>query len=201
MSQSGLVESLRDTKGIRNEILARRIEKHDNCSICNRQTALESRKIKKRAYHLFLKLIDSDSKKRLLDIDGKISMLTSTILGRTGWWRSGDDFMLQDNFQNMHDPEFRSFDTYRVIRTESGYEPSSSSTPYNAYFAGIHLAELQFVEKNKNELDELHRTLGQKEIIMSGVFTTKNPDDYNLACAICKYLGYSKEKKLSKRYH
>ena len=200
MSGNRLVEKLRETKDLRNIMFAKRIEKSMGRSISTSETRCYDRKLRNRAYQLFLRLLDPEVRKKLMEIDGNISTLSTTIMSRSGWWRSGKDFILQDNFQNMHDPEFRSFDTYMVVRTPFGYEPSSSTTPYNSYFAGIRSQEEEFVKRNKTELEALHKAYTQKETIMGGSYLLRNDGDYELAQEICRFLGYSRENNIQYSY-
>ena len=190
--ESDLVKRLRDTNNLSNSMLARSIEKTD--SYYSRKDI----KNRKKAYKLFLKLIDPKTSERLTELDTEIDLITDVIYDETGWWRTSDGFMYEDNFKNMHDPEFRSFDTFRVYRNEDGYYINTGE-PYNSYFAYIQDKEYRFFEKYKSSLGALHEALTEKEQIMYGKYQVQDKSNKELCAQIALYLGYKKEEKDNKK--
>ena len=194
--ESKIVEKLRETKTLSNKILAYNIEKVNHSFVYGRKQARQSFKNDDRAYQLFLGLIDPESSERLRKYDEIIKQLEEKIHRESGWWRTSTGLMYQDNFQNMHDPEFRTFDTYTIHRNDFGYYVSSEK-PFNSYFAMIRSKEIEFFERYEEVLKELHTALSIKESIMSGNYFVQDPKNEELCREISIYLGY-KVKDLGK---
>lgn len=188
-----VVETLRETNRFRNKRLANRIEKERNRKVFGGKEYQEMVSNQNKAYKLFLRLIDKDSRERLKALDDTIESIATQIHKESGWWMTQEGFMFRDNFQNMDDPEFRSFDTYRIYRGENGYSVTPEK-PYNHYYATLHAEEERFYKKYEEKLRILHEALTEKERIMAGEYTVEDEANLPLCKEITAYLGYTPEK-------
>ncbi len=196
---SNIVEELRKYKSIKAKLLANSIDKRQKSNTFRipKDVYIEN-KNRLNAYKLFLKLLCETDKEKLLKLDDTINSISSYISESSGWWMTDrDGFMYEDNYQNMSDPEFRTFDTYRIYRNEDGYYVSQKE-PFNSYFAKIKSDEIAFYNKYKDKLEILHNALSTKENIMFGNYELKSENDRNLTEEITKYLGYEKKEKVKK---
>ena len=187
-----LIKELEETKKLLNSFLARRVYKYNSRSSFGRKEFLESRRIDKKLYQLFLDRIDPSDKERLLRIDEELKSIEDEIYKKSGWYRvqsMDNQFRHETNFQNQHDPEFASHDTYRVERTAQGYTYDKKE-PFNSYFAGIQLGQKRFYERFQTELERVHELLTEKETIMYGGYRMKDENDKDLLKYISIYLGY-----------
>lgn len=194
--ESRIVEELRKTYNPFNRILAASIERRANSNIFRipKDIYIDSANEEK-AYTLLKRMVTKDTKTKLDSLDHTIDSISDDIYDRTGWWRTDrDGFMLEDNFQNMHDHEFRSFDTFRICRNEDGYYVEGGE-PFNSYFAYIQDTEYRFLESNREQLSVLHDTLCEKENTLVDSIPLKDEANRSLTVEIIKYLGYSKEKR------
>ena len=193
---SNIVEKLRETKSLRNKLLAAAIERRQQSNTFRIPQDIEiERKNEQKAYSLLKRLVTPDVKEQLIELDETIEGIKSDIYETTGWWMTGrTGFMYEDNFQNMHDHEFRSWDTYRLYRDEEGYYVSEKQ-PFNSYFASLKMKEHEFLEEHKEELKVLHKTLSTKEELLGGNIPLKDEKNRELIQEIVDYLGYKKEEK------
>lgn len=178
-----LVDSLKESGNVR---FAKKVEEHYARNYCDSATAKEYYSLLDIGYKLFLSLIDNESSAKLRKLDKKISELTKKIEKGNGWNVSRTGAVMYDNFRNMHDPEFRSYDTHLVGRKENGYVP----TPCDYGACRDDCDSISFVKKYQSDLDELHNLYSQKERIMYGSFSLKNPEDYILALNLSAFLGF-----------
>lgn len=194
--KSNIVEELRKTKNPFNLFLARSIEKRENStSFRVPQDIWINAKNEDKAYSLFKRLIVKDSKDRLEELDNTISSVSHDIREKTGWWRTGNSgFRYEDNYINMSDPEFRSFDTYQIYRNENGYY-TSSEEPFNSYFARIKMTEEKFLEKNYDKLQLIHEALSEKENMLAGDIPLQNEKNRQLVNEILVFLRYRSNEK------
>ena len=194
--ESKIVEELRKTYNPFNRILATSIERRANSNIFRIPKDVYIEELNRRkAYSLLKRMVTKDTKVKLDSLDYTIDSISDDIQDRTGWWRTGrDGFRLEDNFQNMHDPEFRSFDTFRIYRNEDGYYVEGGE-PFNSYFAYIQDTEYRFLEANRDQLSAIHDALSEKENTLVETIPLKDEANRSLTVEIIKYLGYSKEKK------
>ena len=138
-----------------------------------------------------LNLFTPEVREELERIGKNIELITNVIEEKTGWWRTGrKGFALENNFQNMHDPEFASHDTYKVYRNENGYYVDDEE-PFNEYFAAIKSVENKFLNDNQEELNKLHSLFSEKEGILNGTYSLVNSEDELLAASLIDYLGFS----------
>ena len=153
-------------------------------------------KNKHKAYSLLLKLVDKETRKHIRELDKQILALEKKIHKETGWFMTSEGhFRLYDNFQNMHDPEFRTFDTFTVYRGTHGYSITSQK-PYNWYFDYLRRTEFEFIQKHEEELKLMAHLLLEKEnILIHGSSHLVNPEDYSLCQQICQYLGYTSQEQ------
>ena len=144
-------------------------------------------KAKKVLYSLF----DEESLALLKEYNKYIRKQVKNIVTEGPWGYSDidGDFVYYDNFQNMHDHEFRTFDTYRVIRTKEGYEPYDKK-PFNYYFQRLLERELVFLQDHSEELYGLHTVLTLKEEFFDGNFRLKDENDRELAMKLINFLDF-----------
>ena len=194
--ESKIVEELRKTCNPFNRILAASIERRANSNTFRIPIdAYIEKANEEKAYSLLKRMVTKDTKIKLDSLDYTIDSISSDIEDRTSWWRTGrDGFMLEDNFQNMGDHEFRFFDTFRIYRNEDGYYVGGGE-PFNSYFAYIQDNEYRFLEENREQLSVLHDTLCEKENTLVDSIPLKDEANRSLTVEIIKYLGYSKEKR------
>jgi len=197
--ESRIVEELRKTRSISNRLLANRIDKRQKSNTFRiPKDAYIEIKNSEKAYKLFLKLLTQEDRKKIMELDKIIDSIEVYISEKSGWWMTGrTGFMFEDNFVNMHDHEFRSFDTYRIYRNEDGFYVSNEE-PFNSYFASIREREIAFYEKYKDKLEILHNALSSREEMFLGNYHLQDEDDRALAEEIVKFLGYKKEEKVKK---
>lgn len=188
---NNIVEELRKTRALKNKILARKIEKTE--------TINDEKDNKKRAYSLFLKLVTQQCKKELHELDTIIHFVSSIIEKSSGWIITNNfEFVLYDDFKNIFDEEFITFDTYRIYRSPEGYH-TDTCEPYNAYTKYIREKENAFLKKYETNLNILHEALTKKDKIMSDQFILKDKSNMELACAISHFLGYENKQEKKKK--
>ena len=180
--------------GIKEKLLARRLKKQGELTKYGHREFKYMNKTDDKLYATFLRLVDDSTKERLIYLDTAIEKIETTIYKKSGWWRTSDGFTLEDNFTNMHDPEFRSWDTYTIYRTEDGYTVRTDK-PFNGYFEYIRRKEIEFFNKFKDLLQQLHLLLKEKEMIMRGSYKLKDESNRELTTNISILLGYKKEEK------
>ena len=197
---SNVVQELKETKSIRNKLLASSIERRQKSNTLRIPEDVKiERKNEERAYSLIKKLVTKDIKEELVELDTIVEEYTNRIYEATGWWMIGrEGFMYQDNFQNMQDPEFKSFDTYRIYRNEEGFYVSDKES-FNSYFEGIKRKEQDFLEKNQEELLVIHEALTSKEQLLSSFIPLKNEEKRDLVNELINYLGYKSEEQLKEK--
>lgn len=197
--ESNIVQELKNTGNIRNLWLAESIRKRQESMTISYREALIDIKNEEKAYKLFVKLLSNDSKEELTMLDIVIDHVKGMIYDESGWWMTGrDGFRYEDNHINMRDPEFRTWDTYRIYRGEDGfYVPTDE--PFNPYFAKIREKEQRFFDRYEEDLELLHSVLTTKENFMSGDYELKDEKNRVLASEISKFLGYKIEGKGKKK--
>ena len=116
-----LIEQLNDTKKIKNIRLAKSISKIHNGYIFGTKEGKNMEKNTKKANKLLIKMLPEEVRNRIAVIDQGMSAIIDYIERHTGWYYTKSGFYYRDNFHNMQDYEFRSFDTYEVKRGENGF--------------------------------------------------------------------------------
>lgn len=119
-------------------------------------------------YEEILKLINKEIVSNLREINLNTKKIISKIEKESGWLFLNNMFILEDNFTNMHDPEFATHDSYRVIRGEEGFCIYTENAS-NDYFESIQQEEIKFYSKYKELLEQLHSYLLQKDNYLSGI--------------------------------
>lgn len=179
-----LIYKLKETNKFKNKRLANSISKiHNSNTFSITKEGKKMEKNNKNAYKLLLRMFPKDIKEKILGLDKCIEAVADYLNRRTGWVFIGDKIVYRDNFHNMHDPEFRSFDTYEIPRNDSGfYLDDSEGKPLY-----IRNEEKKFYLKYKSELDALHGFITEKtDLIKEAIFTSSDPE---LANEIAIYLG------------
>jgi len=191
--RENLAEALMNSNNIFNKITALQMNGvHGNTIFDVRRDVKMLDKIEKKVYKLFLKLVTPDVAEKLVAIDTLTDSMISKVEDRTGWSITEDLAFKEDNFKNVQDPEFRSWDTYRVYRNKtSGFYVSASKTN-DVYEENIRFVEKLFFKENEATLAKIHELWAEKENIMSGNYTLKNPTPENeeMAQLIAIYLNY-----------
>ncbi len=200
MKEYGKIVTGLNRIGIRGKLLARRVDKESKWVEIGKKQFKHKDKTEEKLYNTFLRLVDEETRKRLITLDEGIKKIETTIYEQSGWYRTSSGFRFEDNFQNMQDYEFRTWDTYSIDRSEEGYHIREEK-PFNSYFANIQEREMGFLNKYKDLLNQLHVLLTEKEKIMRGNFILKDDSNRELALNISNFLGFipeSKENNLSK---
>ena len=195
-----LIDDLVETGKRSNIRLAKRIAKRHYSNIfCPRKDVPKMRKTDELATKALYGLLDEPTLKTLITYDVIIENLIQKIMSKTDWdyYPYCQEFRLYDNFQNMGDPEFRSFDTYRVYRTEDGFTHSTKD-PYNGYFQSRQDREKRFVKSNKSDLKDLHHTYCLKEKLLKGNIKLKDDNTRDLAMELIYFLHLIEEPKEEK---
>ena len=79
--------------------------------------------------------------------------------------------------------------------------PADEVDPNNNYFGELRRVEEQFISQNIDGLNAIHKLWKEKEMIMAGEYSLKNPTPENieLAIAISDYLGYKRDETPEKK--
>lgn len=180
-----LIYKLKTTDKIANKRLAKNISIVDNSNTFSvNKEGKRMYKNEKKAYKVLLKMFPKELRERIKWLDVSINAVIDYIERRSGWMYITDEFMYRDNFQNMHDPEFRSFDTYRVRRNEDGFYVDENNSGPNY----IKDKERIFYRKYSSKLNALHSFIEEKKrLIQQSIYATEDP---NLAYYLAIYLGY-----------
>ena len=180
-----IVYKLKRTKGLSNRILAFNIERlNGRLPIQSERDYKKNEKNKKKAYQLFLRLIDDSSKTSLDHIDCTLDELIQKVSEQSGWWMLDQNFVYIDRCHSLQDIDFTQINTYMVVRSKDGYVPSSSNVIENA-------REESFCEYFHDTLDAIHGLLCDKERIMNGRYTLKDKKNRELVHSIVSYLNPS----------
>lgn len=189
-----LVLSLNGTNKYGNKRIADMIITRDASNVYGPVERKLDRKIEKKLNKLFVKLLDDASRRKLQYIDNTFNEIVEQISKESGWTLYYDyRWEKMDNFQNKHDPEFRSWDTYTVRYDENSGYGESEEKPFNGYFAHLQCEENSFVSKYREELALLHAAIKAKKGFMAGSYTLKDESNRELAEEICSYMGYCGE--------
>ena len=196
-----LIKKLKQTRKIGNIILAGRIAKI-TYPIQSEKDFEKDHQNREKAYELFLKLIDDHSRKNLIDLDYLIRKLTQSIENQSGWWDTDVGFMYMDRCHSSAQRDLSAINTYVVVRTNHGYEPSSRSFS-TGELSLISSREERFCEYFEEPLKEIHELYCKKDEILDGSYTLKDPSSEELAISIAQYLKssnrkFQEEKKTSK---
>lgn len=187
-----LIQKLKSTKNIKNIRLASSISKIENGYTFGAKEARKKEKNNKKLYKLLLKMYPKEVRERLEEIDKCMFAIIDFIERRTGWRYTSKGFIYMDNFQNMEDDEFRTFNTYRIPRDEKGFYLNHDEQ--DEY---IKVKERTFFILYENMLEVLHGYIKEKEkLIKESVSLTKDPE---LAESLVIFLGYKEEEKSSKK--
>ena len=190
-----LIEDLIKTKKRNNIELAKRISKrHYSNTFSPKRDVPKMIKTDKLAKNVLCSLLDEESLKTLVVYDTLIESIIQKITSKTGWdyYQYQESFILYDNFKNMDDHEFRSFDKYRVHRTNKGFTHSTTD-PYNGYLKHIQEMEKDFVRENRKDLFELNHLLILREELLNGNFKVKDEQKKDLAMELIYFLNLVKE--------
>lgn len=151
-------------------------------------------RINARLYKKFKKMITPEYVERLQSLDDELVLEVEDLSQRTGWTIGYQGAHYYDNFQNMEDPEFRSFDSYLVPRNpESGYYVKTDE-PINDHMRGIREVETKFYLENQDSLESIHSLLVQKRSILSGEYELAVDSEENrvLAGLLADYVNMDK---------
>ena len=182
-----LVYKLKETNKFSNKRLANSISRIDNSRTFSSKEGKIMYNNEKKAYKILLKMFPKEIREGIEGLDICIDAIIDYIGRRSGWMYSDDGFYCYDNFQNMQDPEFRSFDTYRIPRNENGFylDEDNHKPKY------IRDKERTFYYIYKDKLDSLHQFIKEKEsLIRQSICITEDP---NLANYLAIFLGYVEE--------
>ena len=183
-----VIEQLRKTKKIKNIRLAKSISKLHNGYIFGEKEARRMEKNSNKAYKILLSLLPKEARERIIDIDNHSAALIDYIERRSGWNYTDKGFIYKDNFINMNDPEFRSFDTYSIVRNNDGFHLDEANKQKYIFDK-----EKMFYMKYNDLLKVLHEYLTEKkQIINDTASMSSNPE---LAESLVEYLGYKEEEK------
>lgn len=156
-------------------------------------------KITSKLNQVFVKLLDDESRLRLQEIDIALNQIAEQISRESGWiLYNGYHWEKRDNFQNMNDSEFKSFDTYRVRYDDKQGYTIYDEEPYNGYFSQLQSTEQSFMTKYRDQLQRLHELIQTKKKFMFGDYTLKDEANRDLADEICSYLGYNESDESKK---
>ena len=186
-----LVLTLNKTNKYANRRIADMIVARDESHMYGPVERKLDRKIDKKLNKLFVKLLDDTSRRRLQQIDNTFNEIVERISKESGWTLYYDyRWEKMDNFQNMHDPEFRTWDTYTVRYDEKLGYVENTEKPFNGYFVHLQSIESSFILKYHEQLELLHETIKAKRDFMSGIYTLRDEGNRKLAEEICSYMGY-----------
>lgn len=190
-----LVESLNNTKKTGYKYLGKKIIKQRKRKVFDVvKDSRRENKIDGKLYSILFSFMDKETVLKLKSIESQIEGIINSIEKESGWSIKESGAQRFDNFENMDDPEFRTWDTYNVNRNvESGFYVDTAK-PFNSYFASLREEELNFFNKYKNSLDELHRLWIEKYNIIN--YYSYDYENSKLAKDIIEYLGIGLEDKV-----
>lgn len=139
-------------------------------------------------------MITPEYVERLESLDNELVLEVEDLSEKTGWTIGYQGAYYYDNFQNMEDPEFRSFDTYLVPRDpDSGYYVKTDE-PINEHMRSIREGETSFYLSNQERLDSIHNLLVQKRGILTGEYELAVDSEENrvLSGLIADYVNMDK---------
>lgn len=196
-----LINSLRNRKGIKNLRLAKSIEtQHNKMSFDVKRDGKKMTKNDEKSERVLYSLFDDETLSLIRSYDMKIMKLIGSITRDNNWHLQSWDysFIMRDHFKNMHDHEFREWDTYEIKRVPGqGYE-TYTDDPYNGYFKYIKGVEENFLLEHIEDLNALDDVLTKKEKLLSGNFGLKDESDREFAMELIYFLGLLKEKDRTK---
>ena len=190
---SELSDNLRNTSSLSNLLLARSIDQIEGrYPICDSKDFEKDEKNRRKAYQLFLKLIDKESSASLKRIDIDVEDLCDFITSESGWWYTENGFMYVDSFHTVHVPDIRVFPVSLVVRKKDGFVPSSQGIEdiQNSLIAS---REIHFAEYFQKELEMVHGLLCDKEEVVRNC-SCKNPKDQKLVRSIIRYLDLTNKR-------
>lgn len=180
-----LAEELMKKNDIAIKLLGKRIKKqNERCELSLRKID----KIRDQLLKLFINSIDENSSKKLillLEAEKKYLKYFKSI---SCWNINRDGATYEDGHTMMQDPEFRYWNSYRIVRDSEGYYVVKDSK-------GNSLSEeINFYESKKDELEFLHLIYSEKENIMFGNYNSNNKNmPKETLERIALYLGYNPE--------
>lgn len=188
-----LVEALKYDNNIFNKMLGSQLENLHNRDYINvhRDYKLIA-KIENKLYKKFLKLVTPDISKRLIEIDTLANGLVSKLEEKTGWSIIEDGAYKEDSSNNLDRLTFDSLITYHIPRSSGlGFHVKVNEIT-SEFEQSIRDMETFFYEENKELLDQINELWTEKEQIMSGNYTLKDPtpDNEKMATLISVYLDY-----------
>ena len=183
-----LIEQLNGTKKIKNIRLAKSISKIHNGYIFGTKEGKSMEKNTKKANKLLIKMLPEEVRNRIAGIDQGMNAIIDYIERHTGWHYTKSGFYYRDNFHNMDDPEFRSFDTYCIPRDESGFHLDHTDKNKQLY---IMTKEKAFYIVYSDMLRVLDDYIKEKDALISkSIPLTSDPE---LAQSLAIFLGYEEE--------
>lgn len=141
----------------------------------------------KKAYRLLLNIIPKEIKDKILELDMHINAIIDLVRRTTGWIYTSRGFVYRDNFHNMQDYEFRSFDTYEVKRGENGFYVEENEFKEKRILD----REKIFFKMSEDMLEVLHSHIVKKEMLIRNCVVLA--EDQELAESLIIFLGYQEE--------
>lgn len=156
----------------------------------------EEKQAKNKMYKLFLKLIDKDSAKKLMQIDLELSKAIQEFENRTGWTVQDHGVYLRNDF-STEEIDYNSSDVFCIRRnSEYGFylPPEDSDVSYSE--DRKRCGEKEFYFQNVESLYNLHCLFSAKEEILNGNYIlTSYPVNIELLNMITDYLGIQSTNK------
>lgn len=193
-----LINSLRNRKGIKNLRLAKSIEtQHNKMSFDVKRDGKKMAKNDEKSERVLYSLFDDETLSLIRSYDMKIMKLIGSITRDNNWHLQSWDysFIMRDHFKNMHDHEFREWDSYEITRVPGQGYKTYIDDPYNGYFKYIKGVEENFLLEHIEDLNALDDVLTKKEELLSGNFGLKDESDREFAMELIYFLGLLKEPK------
>lgn len=168
-------------------------------NIKKKKKKLENLSSYEETYEMFLSLFDKKSRKTIKGIDKVVSMIGDNVSKKSNWIFLGDEFLHVTNIQNEHDYEFKTQDTYRVVRKDKGYIPYDDGK-FNNYFKMLSVEEKNFCNKYKKDLQVLHYLLEEKQRIITDFYSSVQNDDIMNMASDLGYVLDSRDYEQGKIY-
>lgn len=172
-----IIEQLKQSNKMAHKYIAKRLLRLYQKTI-NDEKLYEKDEINRRCYNLLLEIVDDNTRRELLTADGIVKILSNRIERSSYWTKdNNNNFYLEDVGNHYH---------YEVIHNETGFESKNDD-----YY------EIEFIDKNIENLNVIHLTLLEREIVLNN-YKLKDEKDRELAEELITFLNHKKSKEKTK---
>ena len=147
----------------------------------------------KKLYTIFLKSIDEESRKRLMELDSIINSISKEYMVNGGWHITNKGIFSESSKPvQVRDQEGKeqTVYTFEMPRTEEGYV-QQDYIPDTVELRVIRETEKRFLEEAATDLERIHEAFNTKSTILSSGEYSVLPGRQEIVAAIEKVFGYN----------